>query len=188
MRVVLQRVSTARVTVAGRVTGAIGRGYLLLVGFRNDDTEAALLWMADKVVALRLFPDTAAAAMDAAAATAATAAAAAAAVADAAGAGAAAMAAGTEAAAKPSSFSRGLADVEGALLVVSQFTLYGDSRKGRRPSFSEAAPPDIAIPLYDRFVALLRERAPGRVETGEFGAMMDIELVNDGPVTLVLER
>ncbi len=84
-----------------------------------------------------------------------------------------------------------LADVRGALLVVSQFTLYGDTRKGRRPSFVDAAPPDVAIPLYERFVALLRERGAGSgtlVATGEFGAMMEVELVNDGPVTLILER
>jgi D-tyrosyl-tRNA(Tyr) deacylase len=80
-----------------------------------------------------------------------------------------------------------LADVGGALLVVSQFTLYGDARKGRRPSFIDAARPDIAIPLYERFIERLRETgAP--VATGEFGAMMDVELVNDGPVTLWLER
>jgi D-aminoacyl-tRNA deacylase len=87
-----------------------------------------------------------------------------------------------------SSFHTDLTEVAGDLLVVSQFTLYGDTRKGRRPSFSAAAPPDVAIPLYDRFIALLRERAPGRVATGEFGAMMEVELVNDGPVTLILER
>ena len=81
-----------------------------------------------------------------------------------------------------------LEDVDGGLLVVSQFTLYGDARKGRRPSFIEAAPPSVAIPLYNRFVSILREQAPGSVETGEFGAMMDVELVNDGPVTLILER
>ena len=77
-------------------------------------------------------------------------------------------------------------EVGGSLLVVSQFTLYGDARKGRRPSFIDAAPPPVAIPLYERFVAILRERI--HVETGEFGAMMDVELVNDGPVTLILER
>ena len=80
-----------------------------------------------------------------------------------------------------------LADVGGAILVVSQFTLYGDAQKGRRPSFVDAARPDVAIPLYERFVELLRARGV-RVETGEFGAMMDVELVNDGPVTLWLER
>jgi len=84
-----------------------------------------------------------------------------------------------------------LADVRAAVLVVSQFTLYGDAQKGRRPSFVDAAPPAVAIPLYERFVALLRERGAGsgtKVETGEFGAMMEVELVNDGPVTLILER
>jgi D-aminoacyl-tRNA deacylase len=80
-----------------------------------------------------------------------------------------------------------LADVGGVVLVVSQFTLYGDAAKGRRPSFIDAARPEVAIPLYERFIALLRERG-ATVETGEFGAMMDVELVNDGPVTLWLER
>jgi D-tyrosyl-tRNA(Tyr) deacylase len=80
-----------------------------------------------------------------------------------------------------------LEEAGGALLVVSQFTLYGDARKGRRPSFIDAARPETAIPLYERFVTLLRERG-ATVETGEFGAMMDVELVNDGPVTLLLER
>jgi len=84
-----------------------------------------------------------------------------------------------------------LSDVGGALLVVSQFTLYGDVQKGRRPSFVDAAPPELAVPLYERFVARLRERGAEsgtRVETGEFGAMMEVELVNDGPVTLILEK
>lgn len=80
-----------------------------------------------------------------------------------------------------------LADVGGAVLVVSQFTLYGDTQKGRRPSFIDAARPEVAVPLYERFVTLLRERGL-TVATGEFGAMMDVELVNDGPVTLWLER
>jgi D-tyrosyl-tRNA(Tyr) deacylase len=146
MRVVLQRVSRASVTVDGRVTGAIGRGLLLLVGFSHDDDDDGPTWMADKVVGLRIFADA------------------------------------------DGKMNLALDDVGGDILVVSQFTLYGDSRKGRRPSFVQAAHPDRAVPLYERFVELLRARAGGRVETGEFGAMMDVELVNDGPVTLVLER
>ncbi len=146
MRVVLQRVSRARVTIEGRLAGEIGRGFLLLVGFRAEDTDEALRWMAEKIVSLRLFSDA------------------------------------------EQKMNLGLEDVGGGLLVVSQFTLYGDTRKGRRPSFLDAAPPPISIPLYERFVAFLRECAPGPVATGEFGAMMDVELVNDGPVTLILER
>ncbi len=84
--------------------------------------------------------------------------------------------------------NRSLVDVSGDLLVVSQFTLYGDVRKGRRPSFVGAASPEIAVPHYEQFVACLRARIGGRVETGEFGATMDVELVNEGPVTLLLER
>ena len=85
--------------------------------------------------------------------------------------------------------NRDLVEVGGGVLVVSQFTLYGDAKKGRRPSFIDAAPPEIAIPLYERFVAMLREKAGSiPVATGEFGAMMDVELVNDGPVTLLLEK
>ena len=145
MRVLLQRVSRAEVRVGERVTGKIDRGYLLLVGFTHADVDASVVWMADKVVGLRLFGDA------------------------------------------DDKMNLALSDVGGALLVVSQFTLYGDAVKGRRPSFIDAARPETAIPLYERFVALLRERGV-RVETGEFGAMMDVELVNDGPVTLLLER
>ena len=149
MRVVLQRVSRAEVRVAGRVTGQIGAGFVVLAGFAPDDTEATLVWMADKIVSLRLFGD------------------------------------------DEGKMNRGLDEVRGGVLVVSQFTLYGDAHKGRRPSFIAAAPPDVAIPLYERFIALLTERAGPmgvRVATGEFGAMMEVELVNDGPVTLILER
>ncbi len=145
MRVILQRVSRAEVRVGERVTGAIGRGFALLVGFTHTDAEAAVAWMADKVAGLRLFND------------------------------------------PGGKMNLGLDDVGGAVLVVSQFTLYGDAQKGRRPSFIDAARPEQAIPLYERFVAMLRERGL-RVETGEFGAMMDVELVNDGPVTLSLEK
>ena len=145
MRVLLQRVSRAEVRVGDRVTGRIGRGYLLLVGLTHTDDEARLAWMAEKVAGLRLFGDA------------------------------------------EGKMNLALDDVGGALLVVSQFTLYGDVQKGRRPSFIDAARPEVAVPLYERFVALLRERGLA-VETGEFGAMMDVELVNDGPVTLWLER
>ncbi|OGU35340.1 MAG: D-tyrosyl-tRNA(Tyr) deacylase [Gemmatimonadetes bacterium RIFCSPLOWO2_12_FULL_68_9] len=145
MRAVVQRVSRASVTVEGRVTGSIGRGLLVLVGFAPDDVPDRVEWMADKVAGLRVFAD------------------------------------------HEGKMNRDLAAVGGAVLVVSQFTLYGDASKGRRPSFIGAASPDVAIPLYEAFIAALRGRGIP-VETGEFGAMMDVELVNDGPVTLILER
>lgn len=141
----LQRVTRARVTVAGRVTGEIRAGVLVLVGFTESDGDEAVSWMADKIVGLRIFPD------------------------------------------EEEKMNRSLAEAGGDVLVVSQFTLYGDARKGRRPSFVDAARPETARPLYERFVECLR--AAGRtVATGEFGAMMEVELVNDGPVTLILER
>ena len=146
MRVVLQRVSEASVTIDGEVVGRVGRGHLLLVGFREGDGEDELVWMLEKVLGLRVFPDA------------------------------------------EGKMNLGLEEIGGDLLIVSQFTLYGDTRKGRRPSFVHAAHPDVAIPLYERFVELARERAPGAVETGRFGARMEVALVNDGPVTLVLER
>ena len=117
----------------------------MLVGFTPTDTEAESVWMAEKIVGLRVFSDA------------------------------------------DDKMNLSLADVTGAVLVVSQFTLYGDAATGRRPSFIDAARPEVASPLYERFVALLRGHGVP-VETGEFGAMMDVELVNDGPVTLWLER
>lgn len=127
------------------MTGAIGAGFVLLVGFTHADSADALTWMADKIAGLRIFSDA------------------------------------------DDKMNLGLADVGGAVLVVSQFTLYGDAAKGRRPSFIDAARPEVAVPLYEKFIALLRERGL-TVATGEFGAMMDVELVNDGPVTLWLEK
>jgi D-tyrosyl-tRNA(Tyr) deacylase len=145
MRVVLQRVSRAKVTIEGRISGAIERGFCLLVGFTHTDTIEAVRWMAEKVVGLRVFQDA------------------------------------------EDKMNLALADLGGAILVVSQFTLYGNAEKGRRPSFIDAARPELAIPLYQSFIAELRGKGV-RVETGEFGAMMDVELVNDGPVTLVLDK
>jgi len=146
VRIVLQRVSRAEVRVDAQVVGRIGRGHMLLVGFRASDGPTELEWMADKVLGLRVFADS------------------------------------------DGKMNLSLQEVGGELLVVSQFTLYGDTSKGRRPSFVDAAPPAEAERLYDDFVALLRARSGTKVETGVFGAMMDVELVNDGPVTLVLER
>lgn len=137
--------SRAEVRVGERVTGKIGKGFLLLVGLTHTDGEEQIDWMAEKVSGLRLFSDA------------------------------------------EDKMNLALADVGGEVLVVSQFTLYGDAVKGRRPSFIDAARPETAIPLYERFVAALRAKGL-KVETGEFGAMMDVELVNDGPVTLWLER
>jgi D-tyrosyl-tRNA(Tyr) deacylase len=145
MRVLLQRVSSASVTIDGRVAGAIGTGFVLLVGFTHSDTMVEVRWMADKVIGLRLFGD------------------------------------------GEGKMNLDLAAVGGALLVVSQFTLYGDAAKGRRPSFIDAARPDVAIPQYEGFVAALRA-AGVAVASGEFGADMQVALVNDGPVTLMLER
>ena len=145
MRIVLQRVSSASVTIDGEVTGEIGTGFCLLVGYAPDDTPEVVSWLADKVAGLRLFGDA------------------------------------------EGKMNLGLSDVGGALLVISQFTLYGDASKGRRPSFIGAARPEVAIPLHDRFMAVLRGLGL-TVATGRFGADMKVAIVNDGPVTLILER
>ena len=145
MRVVLQRVSEASVTVAGTVTGRIGTGVLVLLGVGPEDTEADGAWMAAKIARLRIFPD------------------------------------------DDGRMNRSLIDVGGAALVVSQFTLYGDCRKGRRPSFVAAAPPEIAEPLYAGFLKQLQGCGVVEVQAGVFGAMMDVALHNDGPVTLVID-
>lgn len=145
MKVLLQRVARATVTTNGQMVGEIDRGFCLLVGFTHSDTADEAVWLAEKVVGLRLFPD------------------------------------------EQGKMNLGLADVGGALLVISQFTLYGDASKGRRPSFIDAARPEQAIPLYERFCTELRSRGVP-VATGVFGAEMLVEILNDGPVTMMLER
>ncbi len=145
MRVILQRVSRASVTIDGRLAGAIGRGFCLLVGFTHADGGEQVDWMAEKVSSLRLFPDA------------------------------------------QGKMNLGLAEVQGAVLVISQFTLYGDAARGRRPSFIDAARPETAIPLYERFLTALCARGL-ETATGEFGADMQVEIHNDGPVTLILDR
>ncbi len=157
MRAVVQRVSSATVTIDGRVTGAIERGLLVLLGIAQDDTAADGEWLAQKLAALRIFEDDA---------------------------GKMNRSLGDMAAADacpPSSVLRPL------VLVVSQFTLFASTRKGTRPSFNDAAKPDLAIPLYEKFLVQM-DAALGRpVAHGTFGAMMQVTLVNDGPVTLVID-
>ena len=145
MRALIQRAKRGEVRAGDRVIGKIEHGAVVLVGFTHADGEDQLVWMADKIVGLRIFAD------------------------------------------DEDKMNRSIVDSHGELLVVSQFTLYGDAVKGRRPSFIDAARPEQAIPLYERFLTLLRERGV-TVATGEFGAAMEVELVNDGPVTLWLER
>ncbi len=146
MRIVLQRVKEASVTVEGDRISAIGPGLLLLVGVARGDGEPEAEWLAEKIAGLRIVGD------------------------------------------EEGKMNRSVKDTGGAILAVSQFTLLADTRKGRRPSFVEAAPPDEATRLFDYFCERLRTAGVTRVEKGRFGAMMDVALVNDGPVTIVLER
>jgi D-tyrosyl-tRNA(Tyr) deacylase len=144
MRVVLQRVSRARVTVDSRITGEIGAGLMILLGVGKEDTSSTAASMAEKIANLRIFED------------------------------------------EQGKMNRSLLDVKGAALVVSQFTLYGDARGQRRPSFMAAAPPEKAVALYEEFTAALRGLGI-TVATGIFQAMMSVELVNEGPVTILLD-
>ena len=144
MRAVVQRAGRASVKVDGKVTGAIERGVLVLLGVGQSDTEADAKYLAEKIAGLRIFEDEA------------------------------------------GKINRSLVDIGGAALVVSQFTLYGDVRRGRRPSFDGAAPPVEAKRLYQLFCTLLEQQG-SRVETGVFQAMMDVELLNEGPVTILLD-
>ena len=145
MRAVVQRVSRASVTVEGRVTGAIERGLLVLLGAGADDGDKDLAYVVDKVVNLRIFADDA------------------------------------------GKMNRSVIDVGGGVLVVSQFTLYGDARQGRRPAFIGALEPVAAKALYEQALQAIRAAGVTRVEAGEFGADMAVELVNDGPVTILLD-
>ncbi len=144
MRVVIQRSKQASVTVDGEVTGAIAKGYVLLVGLTHSDTLEDVQYVAKKVAELRLWED------------------------------------------KTGKMNHSIVEHGGEILSVSQFTLYGDTRKGRRPSFTDAARPEQALPLWDAFNDELKKHGL-KVETGIFGAMMDVALINDGPVTVIVE-
>ena len=143
MRAVVQRVSEASVSVGGEVTGSVGLGLCVLVGVGREDSEEDARWMADKVVALRIFDE-------------------------------------------QGKMNRSVLEVRGGLLAISQFTLFGDARKGTRPGFVDAARPEIAQPLYARFCELARERGV-QVAEGVFRATMQVRIVNEGPVTLLLD-
>jgi D-tyrosyl-tRNA(Tyr) deacylase len=145
MRAVVQRVSRASVTVDTRVTGAIDRGLLVLLGAGAGDTDEDLRYVVDKVVNLRIFPDDA------------------------------------------GKMNKSVLDVAGGVLVVSQFTLYGDVRQGRRPAFTGALEPGLAKALYERSLDAIRATGVTRVEAGEFAADMKVDLLNDGPVTILLD-
>jgi len=146
MRIVLQRVRRASVSVDGDLVSEIGAGLLLLVGVAKGDGEDEASWLAEKIAGLRVFNDEA------------------------------------------GKMNLSVTDVGGEVLAVSQFTLLADTRKGKRPSFVGAAPPEEAEGLFDRFCELLTDRGVASVKKGRFGAMMEVALLNDGPVTVVLDR
>ena len=145
MKVVLQRVRSARVRIEGRTVGEIARGLLILVGIGEGDTAADGQWLAEKIVSLRVFSDSA------------------------------------------GQMNRSVREIEGGILVVSQFTLYAHTRKGTRPSFNEAAKPEVARPVYERFLQQLASTHGQPIAAGEFGADMQVELINDGPVTIIID-
>ena len=144
MRVVLQRVTHASVTVEEKVIGKIQRGFLLLVGVTHDDAMEDMEYLVRKIVQMRIFED------------------------------------------EEGKLNRSIQDIGGEILSVSQFTLYADTKKGNRPSFSKAAPGDVALEMFEQFNGLLRDTGIP-VETGQFGADMKVELLNDGPVTILLD-
>ena len=146
MKIVLQRVKNASVSVGDASISEIGPGLLLLVGVAKGDGETQADWLAEKVAGLRIFND------------------------------------------QEGKMNRSVKDTGGEVLAVSQFTLLGDTRKGKRPSFLEAAPPEEAEPLFDYFCEKLRASGIRSVKTGSFGAIMDVTLTNDGPVTILLEK
>ena len=145
MRVVIQRVSRASVTINGRIKSEIGVGLLVLLGVETDDTEEDLNWLTGKITRLRIFNDS------------------------------------------EDVMNLSVMDIKGEILVISQFTLHASTKKGNRPAYIKAAKPEIAIPLYEKFVNKIEEETGQIVQTGEFGAMMEIALVNDGPVTIIID-
>ena len=145
MRVVIQRVTEASVTINQQIHGQIETGYLVLAGFEENDLEEDLHWISKKITDLRIFSD------------------------------------------QDGKMNLSVQDVEGEILLVSQFTVFASTKKGNRPSFIRSAFPEIAIPLYDKFILMLNELLPNKIKTGVFGADMKISLINDGPVTIMID-
>lgn len=145
MRVVIQRVSKASVTVEGEIISEIGKGMLILVGIEDSDKQEDIDWLANKIIQLRIFDD------------------------------------------DQGVMNLSVKDIDGDILVVSQFTLHASTKKGNRPSYIRASKPDFAIPMYDKFVSTLQNVLGKNTGTGKFGAMMDVALVNDGPVTIIID-
>ncbi len=145
MRVVIQRVTRASVTIAGELKSSIGRGMMILVGFCNEDTDQDLDWAVKKIAQLRIFDD------------------------------------------EQGVMNKSIEETGGEILAVSQFTLYASCKKGNRPSYIRAAKPDISVPLYNSFCEKLQERLQKPIQTGVFGADMQVELINDGPVTICID-
>ncbi len=145
MRIVVQRVSHASVKVEGRITGAIEKGLLVLLGIEDSDGEEDITWLSNKIVNLRVFDD------------------------------------------ENGVMNRSLLETGGAILLVSQFTLHASTKKGNRPSYIRASKPDVAIPLYEKVIRQLEKDSGKKVETGIFGADMKVELLNDGPVTIIID-
>jgi D-tyrosyl-tRNA(Tyr) deacylase len=145
MRVLVQRVSRSSVTIEGNVKSSIGKGLLVLVGIEDADTNEDILWLSQKIINLRIFPDA------------------------------------------EGVMNLSVKEIDGEILVISQFTLHAATKKGNRPSYIKAAKPDVAIPLYESFVRQIETDLGKKVGTGEFGADMKVELVNDGPVTIWMD-
>ena len=145
MRAIIQRVSSASCSIEGKISGQIGKGFMILLGIEDNDTEEDLNWLAQKISNMRIFSD------------------------------------------ENGLMNKALTDVQGNILLISQFTLFASTKKGNRPSFTRSAKPDLAIPFYEKMISELGQLTGTKIQTGVFGADMQISLVNDGPVTIIID-
>lgn len=145
MRAIIQRVSSASCSIEGKISGQIGKGFMILLGIEDNDTEEDLNWLAQKISNIRIFSD------------------------------------------ENGLMNKALTDVQGNILLISQFTLFASTKKGNRPGFTRSAKPDLAIPFYEKMISELGQLTGTKIQTGVFGADMQISLVNDGPVTIIID-